>query len=159
MYNQPVIEKTISEILRKKGLTLAVAESCTGGLISSSLTDIPGSSQYFLCGIVAYANKTKSDLLNVPAELIKMHGAVSQEVALALAQNVKHLAKTNIGLGITGIAGPQGGTPLKPVGTVFIAVSIAHHHYFKKYHFAGNRSSIKKQAKDAALQLLKECLL
>lgn len=151
-------EKTLARILARKKLTIAVAESCTGGLISHSLTNIPGSSAYFLLGVVAYANEAKQKLLNVSAETIRKHGAVSKETALELAVNVKHLAGANIGLGITGIAGPGGGEPSKPVGTVFIAASIGHNMYFKKFVFSGNRLKIKDLAKDAALKLLLTCL-
>jgi PncC family amidohydrolase len=153
-----MIEKTIIKLLTRKRLTLSIAESCTGGLISHSLTNIPRSSKCIRLGIVAYANEAKTKLLQIPTQLIKERGAVSKEIALKLAQNVKHLAGTNIGLGITGIAGPSGGTKLKPIGTIFIAVSLSHTTYFKKFFFKGNRISIKTQAKDAALKLLEECL-
>jgi len=154
-----MIEKTIARILKKEKLNLAVAESCTGGLIAHALTNIPGSSEYFCCGIVAYSNQAKQKLLKIPAEMIKTRGAVSKEIALAMAANIKHLSQAHIGLGITGIAGPGGGTTSKPVGTVFIAISIGHHAYFKKFNFTGNRIHIKQKAKDAALSLLKTCLL
>jgi len=153
-----MMEKILARILTKKKLTIAVAESCTGGLISHSLTNIPGSSKYFLLGITAYANETKTRLLNVDPETIRKHGAVSKETALELAANVKHLASANIGLGVTGIAGPGGGEPFKPVGTVFVAASIGHNIYFKKFVFSGNRLKIKNLAKDAALKLLLTCL-
>lgn len=154
----PMMENIIAKILLKKKLTISVAESCTGGLISSALTDIPGSSAYFVSGIVAYANETKIHLLEVSPEIMKAHGAVSKEAALALAQNVRRLCRTHIGLSVTGIAGPRGGSSLKPVGTVFVAVSLGNHLYFKKYLFMGVRRKIKRQAKDAAFQMLKECL-
>lgn len=153
-----MIEKTIAKILTKRKLTLAVAESCTGGLISHCLTNIPGSSEYFILGIVAYSNKAKTKLLGVSSRTLKEHGAVSKETAMELAINVKHLSKTNIGLGVTGIAGPTGALPLKPVGTVFIAVSIGHNTYFKKFNFSGTRAKIKTLTKNAALGLLKTCL-
>ena len=153
-----MIEKTLAKILLKKKLTVAVAESCTGGLMAHTLTNTPGSSRYFFCGIVAYANQTKIHLLGIPLSLIKEHGAVSQQIAIAMAQNIKHLTQTSIGIGITGIAGPGGGLPLKPVGTVFIAVTYGHHTYFKKFAFRGNRLKIKEQTRDAALLLLYQCL-
>ncbi len=152
------MHKIVAQALLQKNLTIAIAESCTGGLVSSSLTDTPGSSKYFILGIIAYANKAKIKILNVSEETIVKHGAVSKETALELANNVRHLAKTNIGLGITGIAGPGGGEHLKPVGTVFIAVAIGHRLYFKKFIFKGNRLKIKKSAAQAALKLLHECL-
>lgn len=153
-----MIEKTVARILTQKKLTLALAESCTGGLVADSLTNIPGSSKYFTLGIVAYSNKAKIRLLNIPGEVLRQHGAVSKETALLLAQNVKRLGQADVGLGITGIAGPGGATYLKPVGIVFIAVSLGHHNYFKKFNFSGTRLKIKRLAKDAALALLIECL-
>ncbi|MDD2865907.1 MAG: nicotinamide-nucleotide amidohydrolase family protein [Candidatus Omnitrophica bacterium] len=158
MYNTAMIEKTVAGILRHKHLTLAVAESCTGGLIASRLTDIPGSSDYFLAGIVAYANEAKIGVLGIDRETIRKFGAVSRQTAMAMAQNVRHLFGAHIGLAVTGIAGPSGGSTAKPVGTVFISVSLGHRTYFKKYQFNGNRLKIKKLAKNAALELLKECL-
>lgn len=157
-YNGSMIEKQIAKILTKKNLTLAVAESCTGGIISHSLTNIAGSSKYFLLGVVAYSNEAKIKVLKLAPEIIRDHGAVSKETAMELARNIRHLAQANIGLGVTGIAGPTGAMPCKPVGTVFIAVSIGHNVYFKKFNFRGNRLKIKELAKDAALGLLKECL-
>ena len=153
-----MIEKTVAKILLKKKLTVAVAESCTGGLIAHTLTNIPGSSGYFVCGFVAYADQAKVHLLGIPPALLKEHGAVSQQTAIAMAQNIKHLTQASIGVGITGIAGPGGGLPLKPVGTVFIAVAYGHHTYFKKFAFRGNRLKIKERASDAALTLLYQCL-
>ncbi|MFH1691281.1 MAG: CinA family protein [Candidatus Omnitrophota bacterium] len=152
------MQKIIADTLTKKNLTIAVAESCTGGLISSELTDIPGSSKYFMFGIVAYSNDIKTEILNVAKETILKHGAVSKETALEMANNVRHLAKTNIGLGITGIAGPAGEEPLKPIGTVFISIAVGHHLYFKKFIFKGSRLKIRKSATKAALKLLYECL-
>lgn len=153
-----MIEKAITRMLQKKRLTLAIAESCTGGLISHALTNIPGSSQVFLCGVVAYADTAKSRFLGVKPETLELHGAVSKETALEMAQNIRRLASSHIGLGITGIAGPGGGSAAKPVGTVFIAVRIGPHAYFKKFSFSGTRLKIKTLAKEAALHLLKECL-
>ena len=153
-----MIEKTIAKILTKRKLTLAVAESCTGGLISHSLTNIPGSSKYFLLGVTAYANTAKTQILGVKSQTLKDHGAVSKETAMELSTNVRRLAQSNIGLAVTGIAGPGGALPSKPVGIVFISVCIGHHMYFKKYKFSGNRLRIKTLAKNAALELLKECL-
>ena len=150
--------KTIASLLQKKRLTLSVAESCTAGLIASDLTDIPGASRYFKGGIIAYANEVKEKILNVPKATLREFGAVSHQTALAMAHNVRHLFKAHIGLAVTGIAGPTGGTSAKPVGTVFIAVSLGRKEYFKKYRFSGSRLSIKIQSKDAALRLLKECL-
>lgn len=152
------MSKIIAKILTEKNLTISVAESCTGGLISSALTDIPGSSKYFILGVIAYSNDMKIKLLNVLEETILKHGAVSKETALEMANNIRHLGKTNIGIGITGIAGPEGGEPSKPVGTIFISVAVGHHLYFKKFIFKGGRLKIRKKAAEAALELLHECL-
>lgn len=151
-------EKTVIALLAKKNLTLAVAESCTGGLLSDSLTNIPGSSHAFLLGVVAYSNTAKAKVLGVSARALRDHGAVSKETALEMASGVRHIGASHIGIGLTGIAGPGGGSSAKPVGTVFIAISLGHHAYFKRFHFKGTRLSIKSQAKNAALRLLKECL-
>lgn len=151
-------EKAVVSLLAKKHLTLAVAESCTGGLLSHALINIAGVSRVFLLGVVAYSDTAKMKVLGVCARTLRDHGAVSKETALELAVGVRHTAASHIGIGITGIAGPGGGTSAKPVGTVFIAISLGHHAYFKKFHFKGTRLSIKNQAKNAALRLLKECL-
>ena len=153
-----MLERTIARILTKKKMTLSVAESCTGGLISDSLTNIPGSSKFFICGITAYSNDTKIKLLGVSPDVIRDHGAVSKETALQLSENIKRITNSDIGIGVTGIAGPGGATPSKPVGVVFISVCVSRHCYFKKFNFSGNRIKIKRLAKDAALRMLKECL-
>ncbi|MDD2679987.1 MAG: CinA family protein [Candidatus Omnitrophica bacterium] len=140
--------------LLKSGQTVATAESCTAGLLSSLLTLLPGSSRYFILGITTYSNKVKGSVLKVPAALIRKKGAVSKETALLMAQKVRKLAKADLGISITGIAGPDGGTPRKPVGTVFIALSSKNKSSCKKFVFKGNRNSIRKQAAIKALQLL-----
>lgn len=117
------LEEVIGQKLNKARLTLAVAESCTGGYLGHLITTVPGSSAYFEGGVQAYNNNVKKQLLQVPADLIEQHGAVSAEVAAAMAQGVKKLLNTDVALAITGIAGPDGGTPQKPVGTVYIAVT------------------------------------
>ncbi len=152
------MQNILAKTLTNRKLTIAVAESCTGGLISSYLTDIPGSSKYFMLGIIAYSNGIKIKLLKVLEETILKHGAVSKETALEMANNIRHLAKTNIGLGITGIAGPGGSEHLKPVGTIFISVAIGHRVYFKKFMLKGGRLKIRKIAAKTALKFLYECL-
>ncbi len=117
------LEEAVVNSLREKKMTLATAESCTGGLISKRITDIPGSSDVFLGGVCVYSNEAKENLLGVSGELLKDFGAVSRECAITLARNVAQLFGTDIGIGVTGIAGPDGGTEEKPVGTVFVAVS------------------------------------
>lgn len=148
------IVKQIHEFLIKTDQTIAVAESCTGGILSSFLTSFSGSSKYFKLGIVVYSNRAKEKLLKIPSLLIKQKGAVNAEVALLLAKNIRNIAKTDYGIGITGIAGPTGGTIKKPVGTVFIAVSCANRVICKKFRFSGSRSSIRKKSSLKALELL-----
>ncbi len=117
------IEVVVGEALRMRGLTLALAESCTGGLVAGRLTDVPGSSAYIVGGVVAYANDVKRDLLGVPADLLEAHGAVSEPVAAAMARGVRRVLRSDLGVAVTGIAGPDGGTAEKPVGTVCFSVS------------------------------------
>ena len=155
------MEAIISQIhkfLLKNKLTIAVAESCTGGLTASLLTQLSGSSNYFILGIAAYHNKVKTSILKVPSGLIAKKGAVSTEVAEKLAQGVKKLAKTDFAIGITGIAGPTGSSPAKPIGTVFIAVANKNKTICKEFHFTGNRSAIRKKAALKSLEVLKELL-
>lgn len=152
------MERAAARTLIRRQLTLAVAESCTGGLIASSLTDIPGSSGFFLGGIVAYANDVKTRLLGIEPETLKVHGAVSRDVALQMARHVRRLTRAHAGIGITGILGPTGATPLKPVGTVFVAVAFCHATYYRKLRLKGTRRQQKRRAKDAALKFLLECL-
>ncbi|MEI6437583.1 MAG: CinA family protein [Candidatus Omnitrophota bacterium] len=146
--------KEIAKILTAKGLKIATAESCTGGLIAHTLTDIPGSSSFFEGGVVAYANAAKTRFLGVPRNLIKDHGAVSKPVAQAMAEGTRQRFKVAIAIATTGIAGPTGGTPEKPVGLVFIALASSTRTIVKKCFFTGSRSSIKSQACQTALGLL-----
>jgi nicotinamide-nucleotide amidase len=138
--------------------TLSVAESCTGGLTSKILTDLPGSSRYFILGVITYSNKSKTKILGIPAKLIVKKGAVSKEVAEKMAHSIRRIAKTDYSIGITGIAGPTGATADKPVGTVFIAVSNNKKVISKKFLFKGKRSSIRNQASLSSLKLLKSIL-
>ena len=150
---QPIVNK-IHSLLIKKRKTLATAESCTGGLLSKLLTDLPGSSKYFLLGLVTYGINAKEYVLKIPGKLIKTKGAVSKEVALQMARKVRNAAKADFGIGITGIAGPSGGTVQKPVGTVFIAVSSRDKKICQGFNFTGNRTIIRKKAALKALELL-----
>lgn len=152
---QQHIINQVHKILLKKQKTVAVAESCTAGLLSHLLTYISGSSGYFILGVVVYSNKAKESILKIPISLIARKGAVSPEVALKLAQNVRKLARTDLGIGITGIAGPTGGTPGKPVGTCFIAVASKNKSICRKFRFKGNRSAVRKKSALRALGLLK----
>lgn len=143
----------IHNFLLKNNKTIAVAESCTGGLISNSLTKLSGSSKYFILGAVTYSNKAKENILKIPHKIIVKNGAVSEAVALLMAKNIRKIAKTDFGIGITGIAGPTGGTPLKPVGTIFIAVSNKNKTICKRFQFKGRRSQIRKKSASETLKL------
>ncbi len=149
------LQSVVGGILTKRKKTLAIAESCTGGYISNLITNSPGSSKYFLTSVVAYSNNAKISRLNVPKALIKKYGAVSKEVAAAMAENVRILAGSDIGLGITGIAGPTGQTKKKPIGLVYIAISAKKKRIAKEFHLLGSREEIKLQASQQALNLLR----
>lgn len=148
------IEVEIGKMLIKRQITLSVAESCTGGLISNRITDISGSSKYFKMGVVAYSNKVKENILWIPGSLIRKYGAVSRQTAIEMAQGVRAIANADIGMGVTGIAGPAGGTKHKPVGLVYIALVTNKKRIVKKFHFKGSRQEIKFQASQAALDLV-----
>jgi len=147
------LEGVVGDLLRQHALTIAVAESCTGGLLASRLTDVPGSSDYVERGVVCYSNRSKTELVGVPAALIAEHGAVSEPVARAMAEGIRSRAETNIGIGITGIAGPGGGTPEKPVGTVSVAVIVDDETRVRTFQFIGGRDMVKFQAAQAALNM------
>jgi len=142
------------KLLLKKRLSVAVAESCSGGLISCLLTELPGSSQYFLLGVVAYSNTTKNTLLGIPFGTIHKNGAVSGKVADYMAREVRKLAKADCGIGVTGIAGPTGASVNKPIGTVFISISSKNKNSCRKFRFSGNRTQIRKKTALKALRLL-----
>ena len=149
------LEAVIGDLLVAQGLSIAVAESCTGGLLASRLTDVPGSSAYFDRGVVCYSNSAKHEWLDVPETLIALHGAVSEPVAEAMATGVRDRAASSVGIGITGIAGPGGGTPEKPVGTVAIAVVTPSSHTVRTFRFIGPRDMVKFQATQAAMNMLR----
>ena len=148
------LEQKIGSILIRAKKTCSVAESCTGGFMGHTLTNVPGASAFFLLGVVAYDNAAKIKLLRIPAALIKRYGAISPEVTQRMAQNVRRILKTDIGMGITGIAGPTGGTKTKPVGLTFIAFSEGRKTEVFKFHFKGNRLANKQRAVQAALRIL-----
>ena len=152
------IEMEIGHLLRALAWKLSTAESCTGGLIAHRITNIPGSSDYFDCGVVSYSNEAKIQVLGVPEDMIATHGAVSGQTAIAMAEGIRRLRKTEAGIGVTGIAGPTGGTPAKPVGLVYIAISTPGGTDFKEFLFKGEREDIKYQASQAALGMLKDVL-
>ena len=153
-----MIEAEVGEILRKRGLTLAVAESCTGGLLSSLITDVPGSSDYFRGGVVAYSNEVKERVLGVPREILETVGAVSPECARAMAEGVRRLLNADLALATTGIAGPTGGTPTKPVGLVYIALAHPGGIEVREHRFVGSRRGNKCSAAHGALELLLDFL-
>lgn len=154
------LEEVVARLLMERGVTLSVAESCTGGLLANRITNVPGSSGFFERGVVTYSNESKTELLGVPSGLFKTVGAVSAEVVEHMAMGVRELARTDIGVGISGIAGPGGGTPEKPVGTVYIGFS---HRSFgarsKRYQLTGTREQIKLAASQAALDLIRKFFL
>ncbi|MCX5668277.1 MAG: CinA family protein [Candidatus Omnitrophica bacterium] len=185
------IESKVWEVLRKRQITLAVAESCTGGLISSRITDISGSSKYFKMGLVAYSNLIKENILGVSfrhceqpkgvvssviarrpkadeaprlssglrPELLPKDEAISKQVALTMAEGVRRLAGTDIGVGVTGIAGPTGGTKKKPVGLVYIALVTNKKRIVKEFRFKGSRLQIKSRTTQAALRLILQTVM
>jgi nicotinamide-nucleotide amidase len=153
------IEAVVGRLLADRGWTIALAESCTGGLTTSRLTDIPGSSRYVEMACVCYSNAAKVAWLGVPQALIDEHGAVSERVARAMALGVRRRAGTTVGVGITGIAGPGGGSPDKPVGTVAIAVLAGDAERVQTFRFIGPRDSVKSQSAQAAMNLLRLLLL
>jgi len=151
------LEENTLKLLRNK--TIAIAESCTGGLITSRITDIPGASKNLLCSIVAYSNRSKMELLDVSYETIKKYGAVSMQTAKAMAISARKLSRADIGISTTGIAGPAGAINKKPVGLVYIAFSTTLKTLVKEYHFSGTRESIKFRASQSALNMLRLYLL
>jgi nicotinamide-nucleotide amidase len=154
------LEEAVGRLLRAQGWTLAVAESCTGGLLAHTLTNVPGSSEYFDRCFVVYSNQAKTDLLGVPEELLQHAGAVSADVARAMAEGARLQAGTAVALASTGIAGPNGGTPEKPVGLVYVALAHAGGETLcEKHHFSGDRADIKEQTCWAALDLLRRFLV
>lgn len=153
------LEEVVGKLLRGKKKTLAAAESCTGGFLGHRLTNVPGSSDYFLLSVVAYSNESKAKFLGVPAVLIEKHGAVSPEVCRAMAEGVRAKAHSSFGLAITGIAGPKGGTARKPVGLVYSALSWNRGIDISESLFLGNREAIKFQSSQKALNMLRRRLL
>ena len=154
-----LLEAVVGDLLVERGLRIGVAESCTGGLLASRLTDIPGSSRYFDQGVVVYANEAKTELLGVSPDVLRAHGAVSEPTAVAMAEGIKTRARAGVGVGVTGIAGPSGGTPEKPVGTVVVAVVTASERRVRTFRFFGEREQVKFQASQSALDLVRRLLL
>lgn len=153
------LSSVVGKLLLKNKKTLSIAESCAGGLLSSRITETPGSSDYFLGGVVCYSNAIKSSILGVPGSLIKKEGAVSRAVALKLARNVRVRFKTDYGIAISGIAGPSGGTKLKPIGLVYLVIASHKKVLCRKERFFGTRTEIQSRAANKALDLLRLELL
>lgn len=156
--SKKLLEESVGKELLAQGLTIACAESCTGGLLTSRLTDIAGSSAYVMGSVVSYTNRIKESLVGVRHETLLSHGAVSEETAREMAEGIARAIGTDIGVGITGIAGPGGGTKQKPVGLVFIAVSGPRGTMVKENHFSGARTEIKRQTTDTALEMTRAYL-
>ena len=150
------LAERLQGVLLGQGLGLAVAESCTGGLVSDALTDVPGSSAYFLGGIVSYSDAAKERQLGVPPEVIAAHGAVSAQVARAMAEGVRSLFESAIGAAVTGIAGPDGGSDAKPVGLTYVAVADEQGVDVRRFAWSGDRGANKRSSAEAVLQLLLE---
>ena len=148
------LEELAGELLARRGSTVAVAESCTGGLLGDMLTDVPGSSTYFLGGVIAYHDDLKIGLLGVPPAVIREHGAVSEECALLMARGIRSATGADFGISITGIAGPTGGTPAKPVGTVFVGLAGRDVERVEHFKWDGDRRENKRRSAQAALQML-----
>ena len=153
------LEMVVGKRLLERKRTIAVAESCTGGLIGARFTNVSGSSKYFERGVITYSNEAKTELLNVPKEIIEKYGAVSEQVAILMAEGVRKLAKTDYGLSVTGIAGPTGGTPQKPVGLVFIGFAHENDSFAQRFLFGENRKSNRERAAQAALNLVRLFLI
>jgi PncC family amidohydrolase len=151
-----VLAERLQVILLRDGRTLATAESCTGGLVAHAITEIGGSSGYFRGGFVTYANDVKRDQLGVGEELLAAHGAVSAQVARAMAEGVRTRLGADLGIAVTGVAGPGGGTPEKPVGLTYVAVADAIGVDVRRHHWTGDRSSNKRESATAVLELVLE---
>jgi nicotinamide-nucleotide amidase len=153
------LEQIVGYWLQMRNATLAVAESCTGGLLSERITSVGGSSRYFAGGAIVYSNAVKTELAGVPADMIERHGAVSREVAAALAESIRYRCDTTLGIGITGVAGPTGGTPEKPVGLVFHALASASGTEVIERNFPGDRKRIRWFATTLALDMVRKKLM
>ncbi len=152
------IEESVGAVLRQQGLMLATAESCTGGLLGHRLTNVPGSSDYYLGGVVAYSNRLKEALLGVEPQTLLVHGAVSEETAREMARGARQRLGADLAVSITGIAGPTGGTAEKPVGLVYVALSAADDEQCRRFLFSGDRLANKQASAEAAIKLVADFL-
>jgi nicotinamide-nucleotide amidase len=157
--NDDLLEKTVGDLLSAKGLTLATAESCTGGFISQRITDISGSSEYFKGGVISYSNEAKENVINVDRNTLIRYGAVSSETAIEMAEGVRKLMNADVGISATGIAGPTGATESKPIGLTYIAIAIGDKVYSKELFLGDNRHRNRIRAAQAALNMLRKELL
>ncbi|MEK7871431.1 MAG: nicotinamide-nucleotide amidohydrolase family protein, partial [Nitrospirota bacterium] len=153
------MESVVGLLLKKMGLTLSVAESCTGGLIGHRLTNVTGSSEYIESVLVTYGNRAKTEILGVPLETIKDYGSVSAQTASSMAERAREINRTDLGLAVTGIAGPGGGTPTKPVGLVYTALADGKDTLCRFHHFSGTREEVKLKSSQMALDILRRYLL
>lgn len=156
---EDTLEGVVGELLRKAGATLTVAESCTGGLLAERITRVPGSSDYFLGGAVTYTNELKTLVLGIPSKMLREHGAVSEPVARAMAEGVRKAYRSDYGIGITGVAGPGGGSEAKPVGTVHVALAGPEGVEHRRVRFPGDRERVRMQSAQLALDMLRRRLL
>jgi nicotinamide-nucleotide amidase len=152
------LEVVVGDLLRSRRLTLALSESCTGGLLGHRITNVSGSSDYFQGAIVAYASEVKTELLGVREETLTEHGAVSEETAREMARGARRMIEADLGVSITGIAGPTGGTPEKPVGLVYIGLAAPDSEWVERHVWEGDRRQNKAQSAEAALDLLRRYL-
>lgn len=150
--------RLLGQCLTARGGTLATAESCTGGLIAARCTDVPGSSAWFTGGVVAYANEVKRDMLGVAPDLLAAHGAVSEPVVRAMVAGVRRLTGARLAVAVSGVAGPDGGTPEKPVGTVWVAVADGKNVQARRFLFSGDRAAVRNATVDAAVEMLLDVL-
>jgi len=152
------IEIQLVELLIEKKMKIATAESCTGGLIAQKITSVPGASECFDCGVVTYSNEQKHKLLGVEKETLKQYGAVSEQTALEMCKGVRTLAEADFGISVTGIAGPGGGTPEKPVGTVWIGICGKNIHKAERFVFDGDRNQVRESTAKTALGIIMDAL-
>jgi PncC family amidohydrolase len=158
LLDENALEVVVGQLLTRRGLTLAVAESCTSGLVSHRITDVPGSSAYYQGSITAYSNEVKERVLHVRRDTLERYGAVSEQAAQEMAQGVRDVLRTDVGLAVTGIAGPDGGTPEKPVGLVYVALAAPDGAWVERYVWDGDRWENKARSAEAALDLLRRYL-
>lgn len=153
------LETAVVKLLKNRGFTITCAESCTGGLLSGRIINVPGVSDVYKAGFVTYSNKAKHKLLGVRNSTLKKYGAVSPQTAWEMAAGAARATRSDVALAVTGIAGPDGGTPEKPVGLVYIGCSVKGKVTVKKYHFSGDRRKVRESTVAAALRLLRKCIL